>query len=139
MQRGRKPKPKARIYQPGEVVAPEVPVDLRGLALLEWDRIVVELRGANLLDRADRALIERYCRAYGRAAVAREALEEYGVVIETDAGLIKSNPAAGVLAAAETLMIRCLVELGLSPASRARVKPPEPVAADPLEQFLAKA
>lgn len=135
MGRGRKPKPKAGRSPAAvsEIGAPSwVSTDARD----EWTRLLKDLAAVGLLNRADRSLLVIYVQAFERHARAREEIEKLGMLIETDLGGVKSNPALSAAAACESIMLRCLSELGLTPAGRARLVAPAP-ARDRLDEFLA--
>jgi P27 family predicted phage terminase small subunit len=162
--RGRKPKPTALKLlggaQPCRVNAqepappaslPEPPAHLGDVALAEWERIVPQLDAMGVITAVDGAALSIYCMTFARWLDALEAVEEYGLFIDTrivrttgpngevletvnEKGCVKSNPAVAVAAACESAMARLLGEFGLTPASRSKVK----ATARPVENKLAK-
>jgi P27 family predicted phage terminase small subunit len=146
--RGRKPKPtalKVLSGNPGkrplptepELVRaiPRCPRHLDGEARREWRRIAGELYEAGLLTRVDRAALAAYCQAWARWVEAEEKVRELGAVVKTPTGCLMQNPWLGVANRALDEMRRFLVEFGMTPSSRTRVKvesPNEPDLADVL-------
>src|SRR4051812_19129206 len=86
---GRRPLPAEPKMRAG---APSCPRHLSGEARVEWERIVPELRHADLLKHCDRAALAAYCACYGRWCQAEEVIEEKGMLYDAN-GLMKVNPA----------------------------------------------
>jgi P27 family predicted phage terminase small subunit len=120
--------------QPG---IPDCPAHLDDVARAEWDRIMKELAAMGLLAPADRATIAGYCTAYSLAVKCEQVLAKVGPVYTKD-GMVKSNPAAGILLKALSTMQRLASELGLSPASRTRIHTSPAEAKNEFEQFLSE-
>jgi P27 family predicted phage terminase small subunit len=150
MARGRKARPpelkvlrgerKERIPQgtPSRVEGePEAPGNLEGEALAEWGRVVAELKSMGVLSRTDRAILVRYTTAWDRHRMAVNAIKRYGLVVKSAGGSLKSNPATNLANQCDAIMLRCLAEMGLSPASRGKVKVAEPPK-DALGEFLSR-
>jgi phage terminase small subunit len=123
--RGRKPKPtNLKILEgcrrdrinPGEpAIAPgsvEAPGWLEGLARDHWDELAPILAGARVLSIADRAGLAVLCDDYRR---------------------LRSDPDDWK---ARDRYRRMLIEFGLTPSSRSRLKVPAEGPADELEEFL---
>lgn len=148
--RGRPPKPTAlKILQgnPGkrplpkdeprpEAKTPSCPRFLSGGAKAEWRRIVPELEALGLLTKVDRAALAAYCQAYARWKEAEAFLTENGTtyVSRDKDGKVKfvaPFPQVSIAQKQSQLMHRFLVEFGLTPSSRTRVKgiAPDPDAA----------
>jgi P27 family predicted phage terminase small subunit len=147
--RGRKPKPPELKVLGGERAGrrdpappaprpgrPECPGYLDDDAKEEWSRIASELEAIALLTLDSRALLTLYCNAFSRWMRARG--ETLDVVGSTDLGSLKANPAVAVEKDAEAMMLRILAELGLTPASRHRVRASDPGRKDELGEFLAR-
>lgn len=129
--RGRPPKPKTLkaiqgTYRPdrdpggvGEGAGlPPCPVWLPVAAKREWRRICKEAKRTGLLTKLDRGLLTIYCQNW---ALLREAQEK---------GYISQ------LLRLQSNLIRCAMELGLSPAGRLKLRLPQPQPADELQEFL---
>jgi len=140
--RGRKPKPAALHIVQGtktnsrsiasEPAPPptilKCPPILKGAARAEWKRIAPILFDAGLLTEMDRAQLFLYCDAWGRMMNAQKHLAEYGVMLRSPKGYPIQNPHLAILNKSSEQVQKALVEFGLSPSSRARVKvnkPPE--------------
>jgi P27 family predicted phage terminase small subunit len=140
--RGRKPLPTAvrrgngnpgkRGYNHAEPVPPEglpdCPPHLSPVARAEWDRIAQALYDMGVLTLVDRAALAAYCQAYGLWVEAEEKLKETPVMLKTPSGYVQQSPWLSVSNKQLELMGRYMAELGITPASRARVAsvlPPE--------------
>ncbi len=134
----REPAPKA--------ATPALPAWLSKEAKAEWKRIVPELRRLGLLTLVDRAALAAYCQAYAELASLTQLLDEEGRVLDVDvfdkAGAVtgskkQAHPAARLQRDAFGRVKQFVTEFGLTPASRTRVRAPEPERdADPFEVFL---
>lgn len=145
--RGRKPKPtalkvlagnpgKRRLPTEPELsrAIPRCPKHLDGEARREWRRVAGELYEAGLLTRVDRAALAAYCQAWARWVEAEGKVRELGAVVKTTNGGLMQNTWLGVANRALDEMRRFMVEFGMTPSSRARVKveSPEPDLAEVL-------
>ncbi|HEX3998248.1 MAG TPA: phage terminase small subunit P27 family [Pirellulales bacterium] len=135
--RGRKPKPtvlklldgnpgKRTINdrEPGTLAGvPEPPDGLDDEALLEWNRIVPELREMGVLSRADRAALAAYCTAWGRWRNAEAQVKKHGPIVKSpDKGFPMKSPYLTIADQAVETMRKFLVEFGLTPSSRSRIR-----------------
>lgn len=115
--------------------AAEPPGHLSGEALAEWHRVVPELRAMRVLSSADAAALAIYCVAFERWLLARRDVDSIGVVVLTDAGVFRPNPAVAVAFKCESLMRGVLSSFGMDPSSRGHVRPVEDADEDPLAEF----
>ena len=128
------PKPKREI--------PSCPAHMSDTGKVAWGRLSVLLDRMGVLTEADSAAFERLCDCYSDVLICREALIADGWTYKTtdNAGntLIKGNPAASQLRAADSQFKSYLVEFGLTPAARSKVHstPGEDQKADPLAEFF---
>lgn len=145
--RGRKPKPtavKRAAGNPGsrplndrepEPTAgiPPCPSQLGKIAKAEWRRIANELLDNGLLTQVDRAALAAYCMAFERMLRAEAEVQAYirdpnnpdqSMMMPTKAGYIQ-HPAIGIANRAAELMKAYLVEFGLTPSSRSRIRVPK--------------
>jgi len=148
--RGRKPLPTALKLvrgNPGKrklnqeepqpaAVAPECPDFLDETAQAEWRRIVPELLALGVLCRIDRAALAAYCKAWSRWVAAEEKISQQGEIVKSPSGQPIQNPFLGVANKALKQMKEFLVEFGLTPSSRSRVKAAPAKQVDPMEEFL---
>ena len=115
---------------------PEPPAFLGMIGLAEWHRLAPELHRIGVLTMADRATLSAYCKFYERWAVAEAQLHEE-LLVTSPSGYLIQHALVGVANRAADLMLKYMVELGLTPASRVRLATGAPPVDDPLEQFLA--
>lgn len=144
---------------------PAKPASLSPIAAKEWDDIVPILREMKVLTEADGKALAAYCHNFARwvqaeeemsgvdaegkgthriiieePIVKRETTFHHGkaVVTEEIVGYkIKKHPANSISEKAQQLMKSFLVEFGLTPASRAKLRIEKPAEADPFEAYLA--
>jgi P27 family predicted phage terminase small subunit len=101
----------------------------------EWSRITAELAKMDLLKVTDRAALAAYCMCYSRWVAAEKAIKSKGMTYKAN-GLTKINPLVRVAQDTLSLMKAYLIEFGLTPASRTRIKTPEAPKANPLGDLL---
>jgi P27 family predicted phage terminase small subunit len=100
---------------------PTCPDWLSAEAKMEWRRVVPLIVEAGLLTRLDRALLASYCICWGRLVEAERKVAEQGPVIVTPAGFQQKSAWAGIVSENAKLVEKFGAQLGLSPASRARI------------------
>ena len=105
-----------------EVLIPKAPEHLTETAKNEWDRISKELFILGIISEMDRTALAAYCQLYSRWKEAEEAIEREGMVVETTNGNIIQSPLVSIANRALELMKQYLVEFGMTPSSRTRVK-----------------
>jgi P27 family predicted phage terminase small subunit len=151
MTRGRKPKPaelkilegvRADRIPSGVATAvagvPECPEHLDDDARAEWFRILPELQQLGVLSRTDGAALALYCDAYSQWVSANREIVTHGLMIETDLGGMKANPAVAMARAAKAQMHRLLVEFGCTPSSRGRISVSKAEPENALTELLRK-
>jgi P27 family predicted phage terminase small subunit len=114
-----------------EAGAPEPPKWLSKVARGEWKRILPLLLERGSLTAADATALGTYCATVARYIAASESLESDGMQVETvitdNNGVIHTkkilNPMLKVAESSERAMFRFLKELGITPASREKIKP----------------
>ena len=150
--RGRKPKPTAlKVIQgnPGKRPLPKnepkpattkrtppAPVYLPDDAKAEWRRVAKELHGMGLLTRVDTDALAAYCQVFARWVEAERKLATDGMVTITSNGNPIQNPWLSIANRAMTEMRKWLIEFGMTPSSRARVKVASTEEADPFAEFM---
>ena len=128
------PKPKRFI--------PSCPAHLTDAGKVAWGRLSVLLDRMGVLTEADGAALERLCDCYTDILACRENVAADGWTYKTvDAQgntLIKANPAATQLRAADAQFKGYLIEFGLTPSARSKVHatPDEDTKTDPLREFF---
>ena len=138
--RGRKPKPTSiRLLEgnPGrrplndrEPDAPEgvpdCPDYLDDVAKAEWFRTAAVLSEMGLLSRADRTALAAYCVAYARWVEAEAQVKRYGTIVKSpEKGFPMKSPYLTVADQALETMRKLMVEFGLTPSSRSRIRTPD--------------
>jgi len=123
--------------QPPKII-PKCPKHLDENARKEWRRISLELHRLNLLTIVDRAALAAYCQAWGRWVEAEANIQRFGAVIKTPKGLPLVNPYLRIAERAIDQMRKFLVEFGMTPSSRSRIKgsDPEGGGSSPLQKML---
>lgn len=137
---GRRPKPTAlRVIEGNRGKRPmnkDEPTPARGLpsppahlcdeAKVAWGRMTVILDRMGVLTEADGFALERLAETYAEILRCRELVKRDGETYSTTGGsgdlLIKANPAVAMLADADRRFKSYLVEFGLTPAARTKVK-----------------
>ncbi|MFH1858236.1 MAG: phage terminase small subunit P27 family [Candidatus Omnitrophota bacterium] len=126
--RSGEPKPPANI--------PRCPQHLDKEARQEWRRMVKELKPLGILTNLDKAVFARYCQAFSTWAQATRKISEMGMVRMTKNGFTEQNPYFPIANKASEQMMKALIEMGMTPSSRSRVKVEKPKPAEPGEEFL---
>ncbi len=150
--RGRKPKPTAlKILEgnPGKRTLndreplppegiPECPEFLDEEARAEWDRLAALLGRMKLLTVADRSALAAYCTVYSRWVEAERQVKQYGtVILSPNKKFPMKSPHLTIADQALETMRKFMVEFGLTPSSRSRIRVPEDSqAADEFDTFL---
>jgi P27 family predicted phage terminase small subunit len=88
----------------------------------EWKRILKELENEDL-KALDVKALEGYCQSYSKWKKSEEYLQEKGNTFETPNGYIMPRPEVAIANKAQAEMRAWAKELGLTPASRTRMKP----------------
>ena len=145
---GRKPQPTAlrraagnpgkRAYNHGEPVIagemPDCPAHLGAEAQVEWHRLAGALHAAGVLTFADRAALAAYCQCYGRWVEAEKRLAATPMLLKTATGYVQQSPWLSVANKQLELMGRFMGELGITPASRSRIRTADgPPVQEPLQ------
>lgn len=150
--RGRKPKPtllKILDGNPGkrplnesEPIAPDGTPDcpdwLDEEAKAEWARIVPELMAMGLLSRIDRPALAAYCTAWSRWVHAEAQVRKFGPIVKSPVREFPmKSPYLTIADQALEIMRKMMVEFGLTPSSRSRIRVPGGgEQADEFERFL---
>jgi P27 family predicted phage terminase small subunit len=116
---------------------PECPDWLDDEAKAEWQRICAELQGMGILSTADRAALAMYCTAWSRWKMAEEQVRKFGPIVKSpEKGFPMKSPYLTIADQAMETMRKLMVEFGLTPSSRSRIRRPDDNAVDELNQFL---
>ncbi len=119
---------------------------LDAAARREWRRIVPELLDMGVLSTVDGPALGAYCSAYSHWIKAEKAIQRKGLLLEEPifdkrgevvGTKTRRNPAIGISTEAMKVMKSFLIEFGLTPAARTKVKvKPHTEEEDPMEAFL---
>jgi len=115
---------------------PECPEHLDAEARKEWERMAQELEALGMLTNLDMAIFASYCQAWSTWIQATLKLREKGMVVMASTGTPMLNPYFPIINKANEQMVKALVEMGMSPSSRSRVKVPQRQEEDPVDDFL---
>jgi P27 family predicted phage terminase small subunit len=107
-----------------------------------WPFIRAQLHALPVTTMSDLTAVQRLVETYAEVRICMAVLEdeEWFYESETKNGIIKrANPALGQLNEADRRLRACLIEFGMTPASRTRVKNPtggDDGYQDPLKEFI---
>jgi len=122
--------PGKRRVNPHEPTPPPVsaafdtpPPELAGdaLAEAEWRRVAPMLRACKLATEAERTGLIALCQQWSRYLEAQDNIRTLGMLIKTPKGIPIANPYLAIADKALAHCHRLWVELGLTPAGRARI------------------
>ena len=111
-----------KVIEGGLKEEPTVPAHISADMVGEWQAVIDDLTERQLLTDAMLGTVEAYIRALQNARKAQEQIDEHGVMIRTEKGVLQKNPAITLLNKCESSIQRLSAELGLTPASRSRKK-----------------
>ena len=117
---------------------PDCPAHLEGEARAEWFRTASVLQEMGLLTRADRSALAAYCVVYARWLQAEAQVKKHGTIVKSpEKGFPMTSPYLTVANQALEAMRKLLIEFGLTPSSRSRIRvTPVPDSRNDLELFL---
>ena len=101
---------------------PKVPTWLDAEGKKLWRYFSVRLADVQVLTELDQQALGIYCAAAARLAKGELAIATMGEVIRTPAGFAAPNPWVGITEKCQQTMLRYGAELGLTPASRAKIR-----------------
>lgn len=99
---------------------PKAPADWREVEVSEWNLIAAELVERKLLTGSMLGILETYIVALWTVRECQKAMAEHGLMVKTAHGMLKPNPASGIMAKAMETVARLSAELGLTPAARSK-------------------
>ena len=122
---GRRPLPKDEPKP--QAVCPPPPAVLSGAAKKHWRIVVKQLFEADLMTNLDIDALTIYCEAYARWVEAGKAIQAEGVIIKQNSHdgsteYLKPTPWLMIQQKAFEQMKGMLVEFGMSPSARTRVR-----------------
>jgi P27 family predicted phage terminase small subunit len=127
-------------------VEPEMPPNLGKLAAAEWKSIVAELQPLGMLSSVDGKALAAYCHAFEQWVAADKEVSARGIIVEepildkegNEVGTkIKRNPADIASQSWLKVMKSYLIEFGMTPSSRTRLRIDKPQGnEDPEEAYI---
>ncbi len=105
-----------------EQARPDPPDWLDASALEEWARKVEQLHSAGVLTVVDDCALALYCLCWAKVRELIPIVAKEGHSVTAANGGVVRNPNSVALSQAETALNRAMVELGLTPSARTRVK-----------------
>jgi len=106
------------------------------VAVAKWRELVPILMGMGVLTTGDGEALATLCEVHAAAQSCLLELRAGGVVMRTDLGGVKPNPAGPLFRGLVALQAQLMGEFGLTPSSRTRLAKPEAKQEDPLAEFL---
>lgn len=119
---GRRPLPENEPTPPTPEKLPAPPSYLQGKARKEYFRLGRTLLKAGLLTELDVPMLVLYCEYWQRYREAEEQLEKYGAVLVGQNKIPFQSPYLAISNRAKAEARKILVEFGMSPSARTRVK-----------------
>lgn len=119
---GKRPLPENEPQPAGITTPPRAPSYLSEAGKREWRRVVRHLSASRIITHVDLAAVEGYCQCYARWRHAEEQIKITGDIIETTNGNIIQSPWVSMANTVMREMRAWMVELGMTPSSRSRVK-----------------
>ena len=83
--------------------------------------LVTELKNTGILQNLDREILIQCVNSIIKMRDANKAIKKYGMVNEKADGTLSKNPACSIYKDYQTIYYQCLLQLGLSPSSRAKL------------------
>ena len=107
-------------------------------AQAEWDRVSAELQVMGLMSLSNRAALAAYCTAWSRWVEAEAMVKKFGMIVKSpEKGFPMKSPYLSIADQALETMRKLMVEFGLTPSSRSRIRvPPDGDEIDELDRFL---
>lgn len=118
---------------------PPKPAWLKGVAVDCWTELCILLNNMQVLTLPDGPALALLCATYEDYRTARDAVEDHGQTYESETEhgvIIRARPEVMIMSDAAKRLRALMVEFGLTPSARSRVKADNGVPEDPLDSFL---
>ena len=113
------------------------PTHLDKVAKAEWKRIIRVLGEVSNLKPVDSTVLAAYCTCYSRWVKAEEGVQKIGLIVKSPkSGFPIQNPLVGLANKTLVEMRKLLVEMGMTPAARSKMKDTSYDAASELEALM---
>lgn len=116
--RGRKAELKA--IDGGLKGVPKPPAEIPPVMIGEWKMVAADMVQRQILTPAMAGVLSTYIIALWTVRECQKAISEHGPMTKTAHGMLKPNPASGMMAKAMDTVARLSAELGLTPAARSK-------------------
>ena len=101
-----------------------------------WDEFAPQLKQGGVLTNVDRKSLELMCSAYSVILEADKQIKELGMVLHSDNGMSRQNPAYNIKSKASILYNQIAASFGLTPSSRQNVTLKVEVEEDEFDAFF---
>src|SRR5262245_25415667 len=108
--------------EPKPELGAEMPDFLSAAAQEHWPKIARQLESVGVLTRMDAVALALYCETFARWKHANDQVFRFGTVIKSPNGYPMQSPWLQISNKAHEQMVRLLVEFGMTPSSRTRLK-----------------
>jgi P27 family predicted phage terminase small subunit len=117
---------------------PEMPPRLMvdPAAVEKWQEMIPLLQQLGTITLADGEALAVLCEVYAASQSCLLALRASGVVMHTDLGGVKPNPAGSLYRSLVALQVQIMAEFGLTPSSRARLGGSQEKPTDEVSDFF---
>lgn len=99
-----------------------MPEHLTKKAQKQWIHIVDQLTAAGIMTNIDQDALELYCEAYSKWRDANDKLNKHGMVVKAPSGYPIPSPFLSIANKAFEQMRQMMIEFGMTPSSRSRIK-----------------
>jgi P27 family predicted phage terminase small subunit len=99
---------------------PKPPAHFSADAIAEWNTLAAEMVQRQILTASMVGVLETYIVALWTVRQCQAAIAQHGLMVNTAHGMLKPNPASGIMAKAMETVARLSAELGLTPAARSK-------------------
>ncbi|MFZ1793851.1 MAG: phage terminase small subunit P27 family [Anaerolineae bacterium] len=111
------------------------PEHLSGVAKSKYEELVLQLSANNVITVVDVGALEAYCEAYATWLESKKEAAKRPVILNSRNDSVM-NPQMRIANMAVQQMIKLASELGITPASRSRIKLPQPDGENEILEFL---
>lgn len=99
---------------------PKPPAEIPEGMVDEWQTVAADMVQRKILTGAMSGILSTYIVALWTVREMQKAMAEHGALVKTAHGMLKPNPAHGMMAKAMETVARLSAELGLTPAARSK-------------------
>jgi P27 family predicted phage terminase small subunit len=115
---------------------PDCPRELDRTARTQFGKVCDLLEPLRILTKADGPIVALYSHHYSRWRAAESEVKKFGLLLEGSRGTLVANPALRVSHEAAAAMAKILIEMGMSPSARSRIRATPAAPQDALGAFI---